>query len=126
MVLTLSNRDLRSIEELARRLESQGLVAESQTLRDIIHTGGTRREVRASIAAKALHVTPQTIRNWVKRGRIDGRIDGTRHIFVKTEALRPALDLDSAMPYSSASESDAGIDDILNEIRIVRSSEPPA
>ncbi len=121
-MLILTEKDRRSIEELARRLELRGLVSESQTLRDILRTGSERREVRASDAARILHVTSQTIRNWVKQGRLAGRIDDTSHVFVAVEALQPALELDAAMPYRPPSEPDAGIDEVLDEIEAHRSS----
>ncbi len=126
MVLILTSKELRSIEELARRLETQGLVAESQTLRDILRVGGERREVRASVAARVLHVTSQTIRNWVSRGRIAGRVDETGHVYVAVEALRPALELDAAMPYRSASEPEVDLDEVLDEIEAHRRSERSA
>ena len=122
MVLILTERERRSIEELARRLERRGLVPESQTLRDILRLGGERREVRASVAARILHVTSQTIRNWVKQGRIPGRIDDTSHVFVMVEALQPALELDAAMPHQPLSEPEVAVDDVLVEIEAHRSS----
>jgi hypothetical protein len=124
MVLILTERELRSLEELARQLDRRGLVSESQTLRDVLRMGGERREVRASVAARILHVTSQTIRNWVKQGRIPGRVDETSHVFVSVEALRPALELDVAMPYLSSTEPPPTIDEILDEIEARRAAEP--
>jgi hypothetical protein len=116
VVLILTERERRSIEELARQLELRGLVSESQNLRDILRIGSERREVRASVAARILHVTSQTIRNWVKQGRIPGRIDDTSHVFVSVEALQPALELDAAMPHQPPSEPEVAVDDVLDEI----------
>jgi transposase-like protein len=120
MVLLLTERELRSIEDVAERLERQGLLAESQTLRSIVRTSGDRREVRASVAARILHVTPQTVRNWVKRGRLAGRVDGTGHVLVAAEAIRPAIELDAAMPLEPESSPDVSVDEILAEIEAHR------
>jgi hypothetical protein len=87
---------------------------------------GERQEVRASVAARVLHVTSQTIRNWVNRGRIPGRIDETGHVYVAVEALRPALELDAAMPYRPASEPTLDLDEVLDEIEAHRPSERSA
>lgn len=116
MACILTRKELRSIELLAQRLEDQGLVAESKTLRDIVRVSSGRQEVRAAVAAEILHVTPQTIRNWVKRGLLPGRIDETDHIFVDVDAIMPALEMDAVMPYQPASAPDISIDEINAEI----------
>jgi hypothetical protein len=119
-VRILTTRDLRSLEELARRLENRGLVAESQTLQDILRGSADHREVRASVAAEILHVTPQTVRNWVKRGLLGGRIDETGHVFVEADALQPAVEMDAALPYLPDSAADYTIEQINAEIAALR------
>jgi hypothetical protein len=120
MACVLTERDVKSIIQLAQRLESQGLVAESETLRAILSVGSSRREVRAAVAAEILQVTPQTIRNWVKRGIIPGRIDDTGHVFVYGEALRPAIDIHAATPYLPSDAPHLSIDAINAEIEAHR------
>ncbi len=123
MVLVLTERELRSMESVAERLERQGLAAESEILRSIIHAGEERREVRASVAAGILHVTSQTIRNWVKQGRLAGRIDETGHVLVRVESLEPAIELDQAMPAEPESAPQVSVDEILSEIEAHRAED---
>src|SRR5512146_2349557 len=120
MVLVLTERELRSIEDVAERLERQGLAAESEILRHIVRAGGDRREVRASVAAEILHVSSQTIRNWVKEGRLPGRIDQSGHILVRVKALEPAVELDRVMPHEPESAPDVSVDEVLREIEAHR------
>ena len=67
-------------------------------MRDIIHTSSSRRLVRTGQAAKILGVTPQTVRNWVKRGILPGQADASGHIFVEAKALQNTVDLSAALP----------------------------
>ena len=121
MVRVLTEREMNSIRRLAERLEKKGLAAEGRRLRSIISPEGEKNELKASEAAAVLHVTSQTIRNWVRSGLLDGRVDHTGHIFVPVSALRPAIEMDAAMPYRSASAPEIADDEILAEIAAYRS-----
>ncbi|MBI4319900.1 MAG: hypothetical protein HY675_15530 [Chloroflexi bacterium] len=123
MTCVLTKREIQSIHRLAQQMEKQGMVAESTTLRNILRVGSERGEVRASVAAQILHVTPQTVRNWVRRGLLHGRIDDTGHIYVATEELRSAIEMDAAMPYRPASAPDISTEDILAEIAAERAEQ---
>ncbi len=116
MACVLTDGELEAIRQLADRLESHGLKSESTTLKRLVRRGCERREVRASVAAELLRLTPQTIRNWVKRGTLAGRIDATGHVYVEADALRSAIELDSALPSLPDSEPEVGMDEILAEI----------
>lgn len=124
MVCVLTERDLRSLHHLIHRLRSQGLIAESEALRNILRAGSERDEVRAAVAAQILHVSPQTIRNWVKRRTLSGRIDETGHVYVAADALKPAIEMDAAIPYRSPSDPEITMDDILGEIDAHRAEQP--
>jgi hypothetical protein len=82
-------------------------------------------ELRPRDAAAVLHVTPQTIRNWVKRGVLSGRIDEASHVFVDAAALQPAIERDAALPYLPDSAPDFSIEEINAEIAAFR-TEPRA
>jgi hypothetical protein len=120
MLRVLTERELNTLRGLAERLEERGLVAESKTLRSILQAEAGRHEVRASVAAEILHVTPQTIRNWVKRGLLSGRIDETSHVFVDATALQPAIEMDAALSYLPDAAPDHSIEEINAEIAAVR------
>ena len=116
MACVLTEEEFQAIQHLADRLESRGLKSESTTLKRLLSRGSERREVRASVAAETLCLTPQTIRNWVKRGSLKGRIDATGHVFVAADALKSAIDLDASVPHLPDSAPEVGIDEILAEI----------
>jgi hypothetical protein len=120
VVCVLTKRELRSLYLLADRLKSQGLVAESRTLQDILRLSTGQREVRASTAAEILHVTSQTVRNWVKSGKLAGRIDKTGHVFVDVEALRPTIEIDAALPALPPDAQDVDAETINAEVRALR------
>lgn len=121
MVRVLTERELNSIRRLAERLEKKGLAAEGRRLRSIISPEGEKNELKASEAAAILHVTPQTVRNWVRSGLLNGRVDHTGHILVPVAALRSAIEMEAAMPYRSISEGEITDDEILAEIAAYRS-----
>ena len=116
MACVLTERELEAIRRMADRLESRGLKLESTTLKQLLRRCCERREVRASIAAEILRLTPQTIRNWVKRGTLPGRIDATGHVYVLADALESAIELDEAVPCLTDSEAEVSMDEILAEI----------
>jgi DNA-binding transcriptional regulator YiaG len=116
MARVLTERELNAIRKLAERLEKKGLATEGRQLRSIISPDSERTEVKASEAAAILRVTPQTVRNWVRSGLLNGRVDPTGHILVPVAALRPAIEMDAAMPHRSRSEGKITDDEILEEI----------
>ena len=120
MVCVLTKRELRSMEQLAERLESRGMARESETLRSILRVAGERSEVRASVAAEIFGVTPQTIRNWVKAGVIAGRIDDTGHVFVSVEALKAVFEMEAATPQRPSSAPELTMDEIQEMVDEVR------
>ena len=75
--------------------------------------------MRASEAAAILGVTPQTVRNWVKRGTVPGEVDATGHILVEARALQNAVDLSAALPDWDGEP--VGEDIINAEIEAIRS-----
>ena len=121
MARVLTKRELNAIRRLAERLEKKGLAAEGRKLRSIISPESEMNELKASEAAAILHVTPQTVRNWVRSGVLKGRVDHTGHILVPVVALRPAIEMEAAMPNRSRSEGEITDDEILAEIAAHRS-----
>ena len=115
MVSVLTSDEVRTLRDLARNLKERGLTDESATLWQIL-TSSRREEVSASAAARILHVTPRIIRNWVKRGILDGRTDVQRHVYVRVSSLMPAIELDAILPRRAADEPDISEDEILAEI----------
>lgn len=120
MARVLTERELNAIRKLAERLEKKGLRDEGRKLRSIINADVGRKELKASEAAAVLGVTPQTVRNWVRSGLLNGRVDHTRHIFVQASALGPAIEMQAAMPYRSRFEGEVAEGDILAEIAAYR------
>ncbi len=120
MARVLTERELNAIRRLAERLEKKGLADEGRKLRSIISPDSERNELKASEAAAILHVTPQTVRNWVRSGVLDGRVDPTGHILVPVAALRPAVEMEAAMPYRSRSEGEITDEEIQAEIAAYR------
>ena len=116
MACILTERDLAAVGKLANRLRAKGLVAESDRLLEILRQGTARREVRASTAARILRVTPQTIRNWVRRGLLAGRVDRTGHVLVPAYALEDVARLDAVLLALPNPPADVTEDDILAEI----------
>ena len=121
MARVLTERELSAIRRLAARLEKRGLSAESRELRSIVDASGERREIKASDAAALLQVTPQTVRNWVRRGVLTGRVDQTGHVLVELDALRAAIEIDAAMAYREGSATEVTDEEILAEIDAYRS-----
>src|SRR4051812_14835704 len=116
MIAVLTAREMDTLRQVARNLEQRGLSRECAALWEVLAAGGRRDEVWASTAARILHVTPQTVRNWVKRGTLDGRFDSTRHVYVRATSLAPAIEMDAAMPGRAATEPEITDAEILAEI----------
>src|ERR1700676_3859098 len=115
MVSVLTELEIDTLRQVARSLEQRGLTAESAALWKVLRAS-RRDEVRASTAARILHVTSQTIRNWVQRGTLSGRIDATGHVYVQASSLAPTIEMDAALPRREATEPDITDDEILAEI----------
>lgn len=122
MVIGVVTREqIETLGAVAERLEAGGLKDDSRILHEVLaQIERTPREVPASTAAEILHVTPQTIRNWVRGGILPGRRDRTGHFYVSLDALEPTIRLNQLMP--SVSEELAAIsdDEIDAEIQAVR------
>jgi predicted site-specific integrase-resolvase len=121
IVGVLTRDQLDQLQALIARLERYGVVDEAQSLREVVHaiTNG-RREVPASVAARILHVTPQTIRNWARAGILAGRQDQTGHFYVSLDELEPAVQLDLAKPELPLELDDITDEEIAAEIAAVR------
>ena len=122
MIAGILTRDqLDQLHALVARLEHQGILDEAQALRDIAQAvANGQREVPASFAAQLLHVTPQTIRNWVRAGILAGSQDQTGHFHVQLDELEPTVQLDHATPDVSAEFGDITDAEIAAEIAAVR------
>ena len=119
MVNVLTDQEINTLRQVAHILEQRGLPEESAALWEVL-AAGRRDEVRASTAARILHVTPQTVRNWVRRGTLDGRIDPTGHVYVQASSLAPAVEMDAAMPRRSAADPEITDDEIVAEVAAYR------
>ena len=82
-----------------------------------------RDEVSASAAARILHVTPRIVRNWIKFGNLNGRIDSKGHAYVPLSAFMPAIELDAVMPRRAANEPEISEHEILAEIAAYRAEQ---
>jgi excisionase family DNA binding protein len=88
----LTPNELAALEALARTLERKGLVQERDALLGVIRASAQPRELSVSEAAALTRKCRQTIRNWIKAGRLPARADETNHYYVPVEALGPMLD----------------------------------
>lgn len=124
MVIGLVTREqIETLDAVAERLEARGLSDDSRMLREVVaQLQRTVREVPASIAAEILHVTPQTIRNWVRGGILPGRQNRTGHFYVSLDALEPTIRLNQLMPNVPKELANISDDEIDAEIRAVRSA----
>jgi hypothetical protein len=124
MVIGLVTREqLEALGAVAERLDARGLEDESRTLREVVaQLQCAPREVPASAAAGILHVTPQTIRNWVRGGILAGRRDRTGHFYVSLVALEPTIRLNHLMPDVPGELAALSDDEIDAEIRAVRAA----
>ena len=57
----------------------------------LIRATAEPRDLSVSEAAALTRKCRQTIRNWIKAGRLPARADGTNHYYVPLEALEPML-----------------------------------
>jgi hypothetical protein len=122
VVSVLTERELETLRNVARTLDQRGLKEESAALWSVL-TASRRDEVRASVAASILRVTPQTIRNWVKRGTLDGRTDATGHVYVQAASFVQAIEMEAILPRRTATEPDLSDDDINAEIAAYRAEQ---
>jgi hypothetical protein len=124
IVGVLTQEQLTQLETLARRLDAHGLDDESQALRALADSvRRSKRDVPASVAAAILHVTPQTVRNWVRSGILAGRQDPTGHFLVAVDSLEPTIALDLAhpdVPDELANVSDEEINAEVDAVRAAR------
>jgi len=115
----VTSEQIEALDAVAERLDARGLVEESRTLRALLaQLQRTPREVPASTAAEILHVTPQTVRNWVRSGILPGRRDRTGNqtrtaageTHVRSLALLPWTKLLVAVPrrFTDARQSVSG------------------
>ena len=92
MVARVLTRDeLAVLEALARTLERKGLPDEREMLLAVLRASGEPRELSVSEAAQLTRKCRQTIRNWIKAGRLPARADQTNHYYVPLDALEPML-----------------------------------
>jgi hypothetical protein len=87
----LTPSQLEALETLARTLERKGLTEERDALLGVIGASAEPRELSVSEAAALARKCAQTIRNWIKAGRLPARADGTNHYYVPLDALLPML-----------------------------------
>jgi len=119
----LSQKQIRRLSSLARRLDAHGLKEESRTLREVLaEIENSPRELSASAAARILEVTPQTVRNWVRGAVLPGRKDRTGHFHVGLDSLTAALELRRVLPGGrpgalTEDEIDAEIEGVRTERR---------
>ena len=93
MVTRVLTRDeLAVLEVLARTLERKGLADERDRLLGVLGADGAPRELSVSEAAALTRKCRQTIRNWIKAGRLPARADQTNHYYVPIDALRAVTD----------------------------------
>ena len=91
MTRVLTRNELAALEALARTLERKGLAQERDALLGVIRATAEPRELSVSEAAALTRKCRQTIRNWIKAGRLPARADETNHYYVPVEALTPLL-----------------------------------
>jgi excisionase family DNA binding protein len=87
----LTRSELVALESLARTLERKGLEQEREALLGVIRATAEPRELSVSEAAALTRKCRQTIRNWIKAGRLPARADQTNHYYVPLDALEPML-----------------------------------
>lgn len=91
MTRVLTRNELAALQALARTLGRKGLAEERDALLGVIRATAAPREVSVSEAAQLTRKCRQTIRNWIKAGRLPARTDQTNHYYVPLEALEPVL-----------------------------------
>ena len=87
----LTRRELEALETLAGALEARGLVEERELLLGVLRASAEPGELSVSEAAQLARKCRQTIRNWIRAGRLPARADETNHYYVRVEALLPLL-----------------------------------
>lgn len=126
VVGVVTQEQIEALDSVAERLQAQGLDEESGLLRGVLaELQGGRHEVSAAAAADILHLTPQTIRNWVRGGTLAGRRDPTGHFLVRLEGLEPAIRLGRLVPdIREGTHTDADIDSAIERVRARRRAQP--
>lgn len=120
-VRLVTQEQIDDLLDLATRLKVKGLEEESQWLAQVLDDLRAGSDsIPASMAAEILAVTPQTVRNWVRAGIIDGHTDDTGHFYVNAGQLESAIRIRRALPRPSPrSVAETEID---AEIAAVRST----
>ena len=109
MVTRVLTRDeLAVLEALARTLERKGLGDEREMLLGVLRAAAQPRELSVSEAAQLTRKCRQTIRNWIKAGRLPARADQTNHDDVPIDALRAVTDR-SARPGKPVNPAKGGV-----------------
>ena len=94
MVLGLvTEEQVRMLHAVVERLRGRGLRWESEALQQVLaDLERPRTALPTGEVAALLHVTPQTVRNWVRAGVLAGWKDATTgRVFVSSASLAPAL-----------------------------------
>ena len=118
----VTSEQMETLCAVAERLDARGLEDESRMLREVLaQVEQAPREAPASTAAAILEVTPQTVRNWVRRGLLPGRRDPTGHFYVSLDALETASRLRQALPdQPTGAITDQEIDAEIDAVRADR------
>jgi excisionase family DNA binding protein len=116
----VTEEQVKTLHVVVERLQERGLLWESEALRKVLdQVERPKAGLSTGEAARLLHVTPQTIRNWVRAGVLAGWKDTTTgHVFVSRESLIPALVQRRVLP--DASVPDVSDAEIAAEIAAVR------
>lgn len=124
MAIRIVNQEqIEALSGVVERLEARGLAEESRTLREVLsQLQSAPQEVPASTAAEILHVTPQTVRNWVRAGILAGRRDRTGHFSVPLDVLEPTIRLNQLIPDVPEELAALSDDEINAEIEAVRAA----
>jgi excisionase family DNA binding protein len=88
----LTRSEIAALEALAHTLQHKGLAEERDLLMGVLRASAKPRELSVSEAAQLTRKCRQTIRNWIKAGRLPARADQTNHYYVPIDALRAVAD----------------------------------
>ncbi len=123
-VAIVSQEQIDALSAVLERLDARGLAEESRAWRDVVTQLKAKPQgVPASAAAGVLRVTPQTVRNWIRAGILDGHRDGSGHFFVHVDTIERAIRLTQLMPdVPAGAYTDQEIDDAIDAVRARRRS----